>query len=223
LLPSFGLLARFLLETLMKHSHRWAQAALVAAFAGVLGSVAAAPSGWVTAASSADARADYARGFSDGVNGRDARERDSDYRAGHRAGRAKRESNESRPEGRDYARGYVDGFNEFRERKAVPSKNRAYVAGYRAGQADHTNLVAGAPTTLPPVTAATSVDTLVGRPSSRLDQDMKQLGFERMGQFKQGKEAFTTWQSKGQGRCVRVLSKDGKVHQVTNLEAERCV
>ncbi|NJN00453.1 MAG: hypothetical protein HC793_02065 [Aquincola sp.] len=80
-------------------------------------------------ASSADARADYARGFGDGINGRDVRERDGDYRAGHRAGRAKRDSNESRPEGRDYSReysrGYVDGFNEFRERTGVLDASRA--------------------------------------------------------------------------------------------------
>jgi hypothetical protein len=208
-------------------SHRWAVALLAAAaLVGAGGAAAAAPGQWVPVASSADARADYTRGFGDAVNGRDARERDSDYRAGYRAGRAKRDVNESRPEGRDYARGYVDGFNEFRERKAVSSKNRAYAAGYRAGQADHTNLVAG-PTAVtpiaPPLAVATSVDNLVGRPSARLDDDMKQLGFVRLGQFKQGKEAFTTWQNKGQSRCVRVMSRDSQVREVTNLENDRCL
>jgi hypothetical protein len=208
-------------------SHRWPSTlALAIALAGAVGSaVATTPSPWVPVRSSSDARADYARGFGDAINRRDARERDDDYQAGYRAGRAKRESNEARADGRDYARGYTDGFNQFRERKAVPSGNRAYAAGYRAGQADHTNLVvaptAAAPIT-PPLAAAASVDSLVGRPSARLDEDMKQLGFVRMGQFKQGKEAFSTWQNKGQARCVRVMSRDNKVREVTDIENERC-
>jgi hypothetical protein len=208
-------------------SHRWLPAvALVMAFAADVGPAAAADSApWVAVASSSDARADYARGFGDAINGRIVRERDDDYRAGYRAGRAKRESNESRADGRDYARGYTDGFNHFRERKAVSSSNRAYAAGYRAGQAEHTKLAEAAAAEAVagrPLPAAASVDALVGRPSARLDEDMKQLGFVRMGQFKQGKETFTTWLNRNQSRCVRVMSKDNKVQQLTDVDYDLC-
>jgi hypothetical protein len=221
--------AHFALETIMGLSHQWpamaaVALALMAPLVAPLANAATTPGTWVPVASAADARGDYARGFGDAVNRRDVRERNDDYRAGYRAGRAKRESNEARVDGRDYARGYTDGFNQYRERKAAPAGNSVYAAGYRAGQVDHTNLAVAPASAKPaaPVAAATSVETLVGRPSSRLDDDMKQLGFAREGQFKKGKNSYTTWQNKGQARCVRVLSSDGKVREITDLEKEQC-
>jgi len=206
--------------------YRWAvAAALAAALAGAVGSAAAAAGPWVAVASASDARADYARGFGDALNGRYARERDDDYRAGYRAGRAKRESNESRADGRDYARGYLDGFNRFRERKAAPSGSRAYVSGYLAGQAHHTDLLASPAAAVPPgqpMPAAASVDALVGRSSGRIDEDMKQLGFVRMGQFKKGKETFTTWLNRNQSRCVRMTVKDSKVQALADVDYDLC-
>jgi hypothetical protein len=167
----------------------------------------------------------YERGFGDGLNGKDDRERDRDYRAGYNAGRAKRDAIVARPEGRDYSRGYIDGYNRYRERIAVDSKNRAYAAGYRAGQSDHTALVArqpalGRPT---PIAPASSADNLVGRPASVLDSDMKALGFERVAQFKKGKESFTTWQSREQNRCLRIMTREGKVQQTTHVDIDRCM
>jgi hypothetical protein len=176
---------------------------------------------WVPVAS--DARADYERGFTDGLNGKLGLNRDQDYRSGHRAGKAKREANEARADGKDYSRGYLDGYNRWRERVSMDSKNRAYAAGFRAGQSERTALVTAArEAAAAPVAAATSVDNLVGRPASRLDKDMAALGFVRMGQFKQGKESFSTWQSKGQNRCVRIMSREGKVKELTDLDNDRC-
>jgi hypothetical protein len=197
--------------------------ALAAASAASAGTLIPQGPGWVPVASKADSRADYLRGFEDGVHGRDDRERDNDYRNGYRAGRAKRESNERRPEGRDYQRGYLDGWDHFRERRVVDSKNRAYAAGYRAGQAEHTRLAAntggydGGSST--PVK---TVEDLKGRSSSRVEYDMKSLGYSEQGHFKIGKESFSTWQNRNAQRCVRVMSRDGKVRELTNLDAERC-
>ncbi len=209
----------------MGRSLRWLPALAIAT--GLFGACAMAnatstPLPWVAVASLSDARADYARGFADAINRRDARERDTNYRAGYRAGRARREDNESRPDGRDYARGYVDGFNQFRERRAVPSSNRAYAAGYRAGQAEHTDLLAGTSGVAPPMAAAASVDALVGRPASLLEADMKHLGFVRMGQFSQGAETFTTWLNRNQSRCVRITARDNTVQALADVDYDLC-
>lgn len=179
------------------------------------------------ATGSAAASEDYVRGYGDGLNGKDDRDRDRDYLAGYRAGRAKHEANADRNDGRDYARGYRDGYNRFRERAAVPSGNRAYAAGFRAGQADHTGLVAGgtgrpvppiAPMPNPPATT----DSLVGRPSATLERDMTSLGFVKLAQIKIGKESFTTWQSRSPNRCLRLVTRDGKVQQVTDADNANC-
>jgi hypothetical protein len=162
---------------------------------------------------------DRERGFSDGLNGRSMRSLDRDYRAGHRAGRAKQEANEARPDGRDYAPGYRDGFNRYRERRASGSGNRAYAAGYEAGRADHLALLAPATPAGPP---PTSVDKLVGRAASGLDQDMKALGYERTGQFKVGAESFTKWRSPEQNSCVQVMAREGRVQQVSGLGGDGC-
>lgn len=177
--------------------------------------------------SGASASQDYERGYGDGLNGRNDRERDSDYRAGYRAGRAKHEANEARPDGRDYARGYRDGFNRFRERLAISSSNRAYAAGFRAGQADHTALVAGAPgRPVPPIEPLlpppTHADNLVGRPAATLDRDMTSLGFVLLAQIRKGRESFTTWQSRGLNRCLRIVTRDGRVQQVTDVDNTNC-
>lgn len=166
----------------------------------------------------------YERGYTVGLNGKDARERDSEYRAGYRAGRAKHEANKARADGRDYARGYRDGYNRYRERAAVPSENRAYAAGFRAGQADHTALVVGSPerpeviAALPPPTP----DNLVGRPAATLDRDMKSLGFVQQAHIKKGRESFSTWRSHTHNRCLRIVTRDGKVQQTTDVDNTNC-
>jgi hypothetical protein len=66
------------------------------------------------------------------------------------------------------------------------------------------------------------VDALVGRSSGRIDEDMKQLGFVRMGQFKQGKETFTTWLNRNQSRCVRTTVKDSKVQALADVDYDLC-
>lgn len=178
------------------------------------------------ATGSAPADDDYVRGYGDGLNGKDDRDRDSGYRAGYRAGRAKHEANADRNDGRDYARGYRDGYNRFRERAAVPSSNRAYAAGFRAGQADHTGLVAGAPgrpvPPIAPVSPPATADNLVGRPSATLERDMKSLGFIQLAQNKIGRESFTTWQSRSLNRCLRLVTRAGKVQQVTDVDNANC-
>jgi hypothetical protein len=201
--------------------------ALAAASAASAGTWIPHGAGWVPVASNDDARTDYLRGFEDGVRGRDDRERDKDYRNGYRAGRAKRESNERRPEGRDYQRGYLDGWDDFRERKAVGSKNRSYAAGYRAGQAEHTRLAANfggsdGGSDGSSSTPVKTVEDLKGRSSSRVERDMKSLGYTEQGHFKIGKDSFSTWQNRNAQRCVRVTSRDGRVRELTNLDAERC-
>lgn len=169
---------------------------------------------------------DYLRGYGDGLNGKDRRDRDSAYRDGHRAGRAQHEANAARADGRDYARGYRDGHNRFRERAAVPSGNRAYAAGFRAGQANHTALVAGSggqpvPPTGPLPPPAQGGD-LVGRPAATLDRDMKSLGFVLLGRAKKGKVEFTTWQSRNLNKCLRITAHDGRVQQVVDVDNTNC-
>lgn len=168
---------------------------------------------------------DYVRGYGDGLNGKEGRERDSAYRDGHRAGRAQHDANTARADGRDYARGYRDGFNRFRERAAAPSGNRAYAAGFLAGQANHTRLVAGSagrpvPPTgpLPPAQG----DNLVGRPAVTLDRDMQSLGFVLLARAKKGKVEFTTWQSRNLNKCLRITAHDGKVQQVVDVDNTNC-
>lgn len=171
--------------------------------------------------SAAPASDDYVRGYGDGLNGKDDRDRDGGYRTGYRAGRAKHEANAARPDGRDYARGYRDGYNRFRERAAVPSSNRAYAAGFRAGQADHTGLVAGSSgQPLPPPPA--NADNLVGRPSATLERDMKSLGFVLLGKGKVGKASVTTWQSRSLNKCLRIVSENGKVDNVVDVDNANC-
>jgi hypothetical protein len=168
---------------------------------------------------------DYKRGYGDGLNGKGTRERDGDYRAGYRAGWAKHQANEARPDGRDYSRGYRDGFKRYRERLAVASRNRAYASGFRAGQADHVALVAGSPVLpMPPIETPppTHADNLLGRPAATLDRDMKSLGFVLLGQYRKGAESFTTWQSQGLNRCLRIVTRDGKVQQVTDVDNTNC-
>jgi hypothetical protein len=168
---------------------------------------------------------DYERGYGDGLNGKGTRERDGDYRAGYRTGWAKHQANEARPDGRDYSRGYRDGFKRYRERLAVSSRNRAYASGFRAGQADHVALVAGSPVRpVPPIEAPppTHADNLLGRPAATLDRDMKSLGFVLLGQYRKGAESFTTWQSQGLNRCLRIVTRDGKVQQVTDVDNTNC-
>lgn len=177
------------------------------------------------ATGSAAVSEDYVRGYSDGLNGKDDRDRDSGYLKGYRAGRAKHEANAARSDGRDYARGYRDGYNRFRERAAVPSSNRAYAAGFRAGQADHTGLVAGSGSgssgqALPPPPA--NADNLVGRPAAALDRDMTSLGFAQLGKAKVGKTTITTWQSRQMNKCLRITAHDGKVQTVTDVDNTNC-
>ncbi len=168
---------------------------------------------------------DYVRGYGDGLNSKERRERDGAYRDGHRAGRAKHEANTDRADGRDYARGYRDGYNRFRERAAVPSGNRAYAAGFRAGQAMHTTLVASGAQPLPPVAGLPPPGQggdLVGRPAVALNRDMKSLGFELLARAKKGKVEFTTWQSRSQNKCLRITAYDGKVQQVVDVDNTNC-
>lgn len=159
---------------------------------------------------------DYERGFADGLNGRDERERDRSYRDGYRDGRNKHRSNGLRPDGKDYARGYRDGFNEG---KAADTKNKAYAAGHSAGQGDRGKLSSRVAAVSP---APANVDNMIGRPAAQIDKDMKSLGFIRISQFKQGRESFTTWQSRAQNRCVRLTSREGRVKDLTNLDNDRC-
>lgn len=167
----------------------------------------------------------YERGFSDGLNGRDERERDKDWRAGHAAGVAQHKANEARSDGRDYARGYRDGFNGSRERKAADGKSRAYAAGYSSGQAQQSRL-AGAPAAALPGASRerpASVDKLAGRRAADVDGDMKALGYQRMGQFKgDGGESFSTWQSRAANSCVRLRVRKDRVQDFTTLDNDRC-
>jgi hypothetical protein len=170
---------------------------------------------------------DYVRGYSDGLNGQDGRDRNSDYRTGYRAGRAKHEANAAQSDGRDYARGYRDGYNRYRERAAVPSSNRAYAEGFRAGQTEHTAFVggpAGRPVAsnepLPPPPG--NADNLVGRPAVTLDRDMTSLGFVLLGKGNAGKASVTTWQSRQQNKCLRITSEDGKVQYVVDVDNTNC-
>jgi hypothetical protein len=169
---------------------------------------------------------DYVRGYGDGLNGKDRRERDRAYRDGYRAGRAQHEANTARADGRDYARGYRDGYNRFRERAAVPSGNRAYAAGFRAGQANHTTLVAGGAQPLPPTAALppppAQGENLVGRPAVALDRDMQSLSFVLLARAKKGKVEFTTWQSRSLNKCLRITAYDGKVQQVVDVDNTNC-
>jgi hypothetical protein len=169
---------------------------------------------------------DYERGYSAGLNGKDDRERDSDYQAGYRAGKAKHQANEARSDGRDYARGYRDGYNRWRERAAVASKDRTYAAGFRAGQADHSTLVSripgGSTAPIAAVPPPARGESLVGRPSATLERDMKSLGFVQLGQMKKGKESYSTWQSRGENRCLRIVTRDGKVQQQTDVDNASC-
>lgn len=171
-----------------------------------------------------DDRIDYERGFTDGLKARDDRDRDGDYRTGYRAGRAKREANEA--EGRDYARGYIAGYERYRQRSAVPSKNRAYAAGYRAGQADHTAMVIGTPQRPLPPTAnlprPTRVQDMVGRPSSMVDEDMKSLGYRSLGRLKQAGETFSLWRGSSDSDCFRLALERSRVKAVAKIPETEC-
>jgi hypothetical protein len=129
----------------MLRKTRWVAAATLATLLGCTGAWAApaveAPARADTIRD--DTRADYVRGYGDGLKGKLRIERDDDYRAGHRAGRAMREANEKRPDAKSYHKGYIDGYDHYLDRRAPPGSDGAYLAGYRAGQADHTALVTG--------------------------------------------------------------------------------
>ncbi len=174
------------------------------------------------AAVPAAANDDYVRGFGDGLNGKEARDRERAYRDGHRAGRSQHEANAARDDGRDYARGYRDGYNRYRERAAAPSSgNRAYAAGFRDGRTNHGTLVTGAGGQAVPPTAAQE-GNLVGRPAVTLERDMKSLGFVRLARNKLGTAELTTWQSRAQKKCWRIATRDGKVQQVEDVDYGNC-
>jgi hypothetical protein len=173
---------------------------------------------------------DRERGYSDGLNGRDADERDKDYRAGYSAGRAKHKANEARrPDGKEYARGYRDGFNRYRERIAVPSGDRAYVAGYRAGQADRTARATGdwasdrpTPGQGNALPRPTSARATVGRPAEFLKDDMTALGYRSLGRLKQGGESFTLWRGSSDSDCFRISTARGRVKDVFQVSENEC-
>jgi hypothetical protein len=182
--------------------------------------------GPVVAAAPALTRADYDNGFRDGFNKAEYRDRDRNnqsYAEGYKAGQAR--SQALAAGGRDYEQGFRDGFN----RQAYSERdrgNRAYADGYAAGQREAATARLLPPIGRAPTSAAvappSNVDGLVGRPESMLDSDMKSLGFERWGQFKKGKEAFTTWRSRAQNRCVRITAREGKVKELIDLGSDRC-
>jgi hypothetical protein len=43
-----------------------------------------------------------------------------------------------------------------------------------------------------------------------------------LGQYRKGAESFTTWQSQGLNRCLRIVTRDGKVQQVTDVDNTNC-
>lgn len=208
----------------MARQERWAAGLLVLAMLGTTAAWAQTTvAGKATAAEErSQAAADYESGFSDGLNAKDpAERRSSAYRDGYRRGQVKHRANESRPGGRDYARGYREGFAEADSAgKPKEAKNETYVAGHREGMTDRGNLRARIAAASP---TPTSPDNMVGRPASSIERDMKALGFERTSGFKKGGESFSTWQSRAQNRCVRVMAREGRVKELTNVDNDRCL
>lgn len=167
----------------------------------------------------AGAGSDYDSGYRDGLYNlpqREAERRNPSYVAGYRAGAAQRGSGGVDSGGSAYDRGYRDGYLD--KRRSRDFDERAYSAGYGAGQAART-LGARPPATLP---AVRSVSELPGRPAAQLAADMTALGYRNIGQFTIKRETFSDWRGSSDNDCVRVVLRDGRVSMVTGLPETDC-
>lgn len=175
-----------------------------------------------TGASAGVARGpDFELGYGDGLNKRAYRDGDRNnvrYGEGFKAGQTKRDANASA--GPDFELGFRDGFNrvEFRDRDR---KNRRYAEGYRAGQTERnaTASVAARPGMPPPASA----NDLIGRNAVDLESNMKLLGYTRRAGFSKGRETFSTWRGNTESQCVRVVVRDGKVQNTSDVEESNCL
>jgi hypothetical protein len=173
------------------------------------------------AGSDAGDGSDYDRGYRDGLNNRDLRDRDRRNRAyvdGYRAGEASRRSDVTIGGNADYQRGYRDGREGKRYRDTDRDK-RSYAEGYRAGVADRRGDGA---TTRPSLTPARNPDELVGRSSSRLESDMKALGYKNLSRAEVGSATITTWRGRAQSECKQIVVSSGTVRQVTDAAEAGC-
>jgi hypothetical protein len=164
---------------------------------------------------------DYDRGYRDGLNNRDMRDNERRNRAyvdGYRAGESSRRSGAAVGGNADYERGYRDG-NEGKKYRDKDRDKRTYAEGYRAGVADRRG---GSSSTRPSLSTVRSADELVGRSATRLDSDMKALGYKNWSNSKVGSEAISTWRGRTPSDCKRIVTRSGTVRQVTDAAETDC-
>jgi hypothetical protein len=67
-----------------------------------------------------------------------------------------------------------------------------------------------------------NVNDLVGARASSADSDLRARGFRDTGGYQQGGKSFVTWYNRNTRQCVNVVTRDGRVARIEDIDEGNC-
>lgn len=123
----------------------------------------------------------------------------------------------------EFDRGYRDGL--YHQPYHNYSNATAYSDGYNAGQQERHEQTSYRPRHggYSGYQSYVNVNDLVGARASSADSDLRSRGFQDTGGYQQGGKSFVTWHNRTTRQCVRVVTRDGRIARVEDIDEGNCL